>query len=99
MLLISAEDYLRPSRSFKDELLEFHEVVNIKPVTWCDHSCGIIHSFEWRNFITNKHGGPRFGVVLLHMRPLRATTTQVDAAASGGIGSLIKKFEEELQVS
>ena len=40
----------------------------IEPIKWCAHPLGIIHEFKWRNFITDQLGGPRFGVVMLHLR-------------------------------
>ena len=89
-----SRDVLGHAFRFRDELEEFHSKISIEPVSWCDYPCGIIHDFKWVNFLTNKRGGPRFGVVLLHLRPPRNETM-----TSGGIGSLIKKFEEELQVS
>ena len=72
--------------------MQYHNLVVIEPIKWCAHPLGIIHDFKWCNFLTNKRGGPRFGVVLLHLR-------HRDEPASAGVGALIKKFEVELQVS
>lgn len=91
VLLISADDYLRGRGEWREELMEYHNLVVIEPIKWCAHPLGIIHDFKWRNFMTNKRGGPRFGVVLLHLRHRDEEPTDV--------GSLIKKFEVELQVS
>eukprot|EP01048_Picozoa_sp_COSAG05_P005992 COSAG05_NODE_372_length_10695_cov_5.301623_7_plen_110_part_00 len=86
VLLISADDYLRGRGGWREELMQYHNLVVIEPIKWCAHPLGIIHEFKWRNFLTNKLGGPRFGVVLLHLRQRVEEPT-----ASGGIGSLIKR--------
>ena len=93
VLLISADDYLRSRGEWREELLEYHNLVIIQPLRWCNHPMGIIHEFKWRNFLTNKHGGPRFWVVLLHLRHREEEPTGVV-----DVGELIKKFQEEVQV-